>query len=78
MHLRCSNDPYRLSEPSAVGNRVFAERSFSYMAPRLYNKLPVKLKSIDSPDLFKSKLKTHFFQLAYNIETQEINPEYKL
>ena len=49
-----------------------------YAAPRLYNVLPVELKSLDCPELFKSKLKTHFFNLSFNTETMEIRPDYKL
>lgn len=76
MNLRCSDDPYRLLEPSAVGHRTFAERSFSYGAPRLYNMLPVGLKSVDSLEVFKSKLKTHYFNLSFNTVTEEVRPDY--
>ena len=40
--LRSNDDPFRLHEPRAVNERTFAERSFTYTAPRLYNKLPVE------------------------------------
>lgn len=78
MNLRCSDDPYRLSEPSAVRQRTLAERSFSYMAPRLYNMLPIELKSVDSLEIFKLKLKTYFFNLSFNVVTKELRPDYSL
>ena len=42
--LRSDDDPYRLHEPRTVGERVFAERSFVYTAPWLYNGLPATVK----------------------------------
>ena len=55
--LRSTNDPYHLHEPRAVGQRGFVNRSFSYIAPHLYNKLPITIKLIDSLNTFKSHLK---------------------
>ena len=46
--LRSADDPYRLHEPRAIGETGFANRSFSYIAPCLYNKLPITIKLIDS------------------------------
>ena len=42
--LRTADDPYWLHEPRAIGERGFANRSFSYIATRLYNKLPITVK----------------------------------
>ena len=78
MSLRHSDDPFRMNEPGAIGHRTYAERSFSYMAPRLYNKLPIDLKSVNSVELFQSKLKTYIFHLCYDLNTGELRPEYKL
>ena len=41
--------------------RRFANRSLSYIAPRLYNKLPITIKLIDSLSTFKSHLKAFLF-----------------
>ena len=41
--LRSADDPYRLHETRAIGERGFANRSFSYIAPRLYNKCQLQL-----------------------------------
>ena len=78
MRSRLSDDPYRLYEPSAVGRRCFAEQSFSFMAPRLFNKLPIELKRSESTETFKSKLKTYIFQAAFDTSTHSITPDYSL
>ena len=64
--LRSADDPYRLHEPRAIGERGFANRSFSYTAPCLYNKLPITIKQIDSLNTFKSHLKAFLFSHAYD------------
>ena len=62
--LRSADDPYRLHGPSAVGGRGFAKRTFSYIALRLYNKLPITIKLIDSLNTFKSHHKAFLFSLC--------------
>ena len=64
--LRSADDPYRLHEPRAIGERGFAIRSFSYIAPRLYNNLPMTIKVTDSLNTFKSHLKAFLFSPAYD------------
>ena len=59
--LRSADDPYHLHEPRAIGERGFANCSFSYIASRLYNRLPVTIKLIDSLNTFKSYLKAFLF-----------------
>ena len=54
--MRSAGDTYCLHEPRAIGEKGFANRSFSYIAPRLYNKLPITIKLIDSLNTFKSHL----------------------
>ena len=76
--LRSDDDPYRLHEPRAVGEQAFAERSFVYTAPRLYNGLPVTVKQQASVQSFKIQLKTFLFSRAYNSDTNTINEVYKL
>ena len=78
MVLRCENDPFRLLEPRAYNERTFAERSFAYSAPRLYNKLPIEMKQLDSIETFKSRLKTFLFQNSYDLHLNILKPEYKL
>ena len=73
LNLRSLEDPYRLHEPRAIGERGFANWSFSYTAPRLYNRLPVSFKQIDSLDMFKSHLKAFIFSQAYNQSDQTVH-----
>ncbi len=40
-------------------------RFFSYLAPNIWNNLPNTVREADTPCQFKSKLKTHLFNLAY-------------
>ena len=76
--LRSADDPYRLHEPRAIGERRFANRSFSYIAPRLYNKLPNTIKLIDSLNTFKSHLKTFLFSRAYDQSRLTVQEDYAL
>ena len=78
MALRSSDDPYRLTEPRAVGEHPFAARSFSYMAPRLYNRLPVSLKQLDSVETFKKHLKSFLFSKAYDLVEGVVSDDYRL
>lgn len=41
--------------------------SFAVAAPRLWNKLPADIRTTTDLGLFKSKLKTHFFRMAFNL-----------
>ena len=76
--LRSANDPYRLHESRAIGERGFANRSFSYIAPRLYNKLPITIKLIDSLNTFKSPLKAFLFSRAYDQSGLTVEEDYAL
>ena len=77
MSLRSNDDTYRLYEPRAVNERAFAERSFSYVAPRLYNKLPVGVKQQSTLTSFKKHLKSFLFSLAYDTTQEVINEAYR-
>ena len=73
---RNSNDTLKLFEPRVEGS--YGDRSFTYKAPRIFNKLPRSLREIVAPDLFKKKLKTFFFSRAFDLQDQTTNPDYKL
>ena len=45
--------------------KTYGSRAFSVCAPRLWNSLPLKIRSCDSIDTFKKKLKTHLFKSSY-------------
>ncbi len=49
----------RISKSTAGG------RSFFYLAPKLWNNLPKTVREADKLCQFKSRLKTHLFNLAY-------------
>ena len=44
----------------------FGERAFSHAGPAAWNALPHELRDITTFSLFKKKLKTHFFNSAFN------------
>ena len=78
LDLRSAGDPYCLHELRAIGERLFANRSFSYIALCLYNKLPITIKLIDSRNTFKSHLKAFLFSRAYNQSGLTVQEDYAL
>lgn len=58
-NLRSSNNGIILQEPPT--SRAIGERTFSRVAPRLWNELPLKIRSAESKTCFKSRLKTFLF-----------------
>jgi len=44
---------------------TYGDRSFSVIAPKLWNDLPPKIKACTTVPSFKSALKTHLFKIAY-------------
>ena len=55
-----------LHEPRVFSQ--YGERSFMKAGPKLWNNLPIEVKSCSSISIFKSALKTHLFRTAFNIE----------
>lgn len=45
----------------------YGDRAFSSVAPKLWNNLPVDIRSAPNLDLFKNMLKTHLFNQSYYI-----------
>ena len=76
--LRSADDPFLLLEPKAVNERGLASRSFSYVAPHLFNDLPVWLKSVNSEDTFKRLLKTFIFSKAYDLDYRTVSDFYSM
>ena len=60
-----SSSPHPLATPKAR-LRTYGERAFAVAAPRLWNSIPLELRSSSSIDIFKRHLKTYLFQQAYN------------
>ena len=46
--------------------KYFGRRAFQYVAPCLWNNLPLEIRQAPSTNSFKSMLKTHFFRLSYS------------
>jgi len=46
-------------------NLSFGSRAFRFSAPRIWNKLPLRIRETQSLPAFKRHLKTHFFLSAY-------------
>ena len=47
--------------------KTYGERAFSVAAPKLWNELPLDLRSLDTINLSKKHLKTYRFKKAYNV-----------
>ena len=49
-----------------VKTKTYGEASFHYYGPRLWNSLPEDLRAAETVDVFKKRLKTFLFNLAFN------------
>ena len=58
--LRSASDARTFVTPR-VNTKTFAERTFSYAGPSVWNNLPQTLHHSDSTSSFKAALKTHLF-----------------
>ena len=76
MILRHETEVHRLIEPRF--NTELDCRAFEKNAPRLYNKLPEIVKTADTLELFKKRLKTYLFAECYDQNTKTINENYVL
>ncbi|XP_056433869.1 E3 SUMO-protein ligase ZBED1-like [Gadus chalcogrammus] len=50
-----------------VKKKTAGQRVFAYRAPFLWNRLPSVIREADSVELFKGKLKTHLYNLAFGV-----------
>ena len=62
--LRSQADDLKLVVPP-VRRETRGERAFSSYAPRIWNDLPLSLRSLSSLSSFRSQLKTYLFKLAF-------------
>ena len=60
-----SAEKYLLEVPK-VRLKTYGERAFSVAAPKLWNALPLDIKLSPSVPVFKSRLKTHLFRIAFS------------
>ena len=63
-NLRSSNDQLLCIPKSKLV--TYGDRSFSVIAPTLWNNLPIDIKHCDTVPKFKRKLKTYLFNQAYS------------
>ena len=61
------DDDYFLLEYVSV-NIKRSEGAFSYRAPKIWNKLPYELRSLNDLSKFKRSLKSYYFKAAYSKE----------
>ena len=58
--LRSSEDTTILSKP-VKKYKNYGERSFAYLGPLFWNELPRDIRELRSIELFKNRLKSHYF-----------------
>ncbi len=63
--LRADNDYFLLEHPP-IPLSCMTENAFSFSGPRLWNSLPYSIRSCETLNTFKSKLKTYYFNIAFN------------
>ena len=62
--LRSTTNPQLIVPRTRLS--TYGDRAFSVVAPKLWNGLPVHVKSSKTLEEFKNKLKTHLFDLAFH------------
>ncbi|KAL3058296.1 hypothetical protein OYC64_010468 [Pagothenia borchgrevinki] len=55
-----------LSPPNRTNLKSWGDRAFSVAAPTLWNSLPQPMRDSSSLTTFKTSLKTHLFNTAFN------------
>ena len=51
--------------PNLCKTKYYGERSFAAATPKVWNKLPSKLRAVSNINSFKKELKTHLFNASY-------------
>ena len=64
-NLRSSNDTLLLNYPNFISKATLGDRSFTCVAPKLWNALRFDVRCAKSVDVYKVKLQTHLFSLAF-------------
>ena len=62
-----STDKLLLTTPRTLSS--YGDRAFYAAAPKLWNTLPLELRSCTSIDTFKKSLKTYLFEIVHDITT---------
>ena len=64
-HLRSSNCTAVTFVVPRVNQNTVGKRAFSVAGPQVWNAIPDSIREIKSNDIFRAKLKTHFFECAF-------------
>ena len=59
-----SSSKFLLRPQMLTKTKTYGDRAFATSAPHVWNKLPLSLRAISNPNIFKSRLKTHYFKLT--------------
>ena len=62
-----SNTKHLLLDLPNKTNKTTGDRAFFSAAPTLWNALPDELRALGSLKTFMTRLKTHYFKLAFSI-----------
>ena len=73
--LQRTSNTFKLQIPSTTKLIRKQESAFSIISPKLWNNLPYKLRSLQSTSLFKCRLKTHLFNIAYPNQHMKTRPK---
>ena len=55
-----------LAVPKRVTTKKYGEAAFCFYGPKIWNKLPLRIRQAPSLDILKKHLKTHLFNLAFS------------
>ena len=61
---RLDDDFFLLKVPNRP-NFSKSEGAFSYVGPKMWNELPIYIRSLDNIDAFKKALKTFYYNIAF-------------
>ena len=64
-NLRSSKSSAVILVVPRVNQKTVGNRAFSVAGPAIWNALPTSIREIESTNVFKSKLKTHYFNCAF-------------
>lgn len=67
--LNSGNSVYSSQQSKTTRSKLKqrGERACAVLGPKLWNSLPVHIRSVPTLQIFKSLLKTHYFSIAFNV-----------
>ena len=73
--LQRTSNTFKLQIPYTTKLICKQESAFSIIPPKLWNNLPYKLSCLQSTSLFKCRIKTHLFNIAYPNQHMKTRPK---